>query len=357
MSRIKRALALLSALLLLLPSLSLAEEESLYTGAAVEYETDTAEYGLAEVTMLGNAELTYPREADIRYEGEVYSYFERFAVIKDGAVKKGDVIAVVRGTVSKADSERARLQLLRAEEEYERTVGQNEQALRDMTLQLQSANSEVEKEKARLSIEKQKLNSELYIVTAERSIKALKENYETLSSQGALIEIVSPADGIVKNTRDYSYGDTVYSGAVLATLYVTTDLLIRVSSRWGTPSYGTKVTVNLGSGANAKTLTGTVVAADNMLSSMDKTGKTYVRLDSDEKAEYGQSITVYYPLFSMNNVLLVNAKAVYSDGNKAYVYVLKDGTRQKKYVTVAFRNSVDAWILDGLTAGDVVTLH
>lgn len=357
MSRIKRFSAVLCALMLFLPCIARADDDDLYTGAVVKYETDTAEYGSVGMTMLGNAELTFPREANARYEGEVSASFERFSVIKDARVKKGDVIAVVRGMVSKADVERARLQLLRAQEDYERAAEANELLIQNMTIEMRATKNDTDKERARLLIEKQKLTSELYSLTALRTIKGLEENYDKLQKQDALIEILSPVDGVVKNTRDYSYGDTVSPSAVLATLYVTTDMLIQVNSRWGTPAYGVKVSIKLGTGGTARDLTGTVVAADNMLNSQDKTGKTYVRIDGGETAEYGQSLSLCFPLFAMDNVLLVDSKAVYSDGSKNYVYLLKDSARQKKYVTIAFSNSTDAWILDGLAAGDVVTLH
>ena len=357
MLRTKRRAAGLCALLLALAAVCAAAEGDLYTGGAVTYQTDTAEYGRIAMTMLGNVEIAYPREVNARYEGTATATFVRYAAIRGAEVKQGDVLAVVQGNVSQAEVEQARLALLRAREDYAEQTRLNDQALSDQQKALTNVTDEKERARAQLLLEQRRLSSEQYVLATERSLRQLEKAYEELSDDDREIEITAPVDGIVKTTPDYTVGDIVQPDTILATLYDTSEALLGITSRWGTPPYGASVWVQLGNGASATQHTGTVVGADNMLSSLDKTGGTYVRLDDGTQPKAGQQVTLYFDLFAMEHVLLIDQKALHSDGSKRYVYLLKDGVRQKQYVTVAFVNSTEAWILDGLAAGDVVTLQ
>lgn len=357
MLRSKRLSALaLTALLACSYSSGMAQGE-LYALDKVEYTTDTAKYGQIAMYMQGTTEIAYPRELNARYEGEATATFVRHTVIRGDQVKKGDVLALVTGNVSRAEVEKARLALVRAKEDYQQQLLANDRALSEQQKALHELNDPAQQKKQQLLLEKTKLSGEQYALTAQRSIMQLEKEYERLVKDDQQIQIVAAADGIIKNTSNYVLGDVIDPNTILVTLYDTADVLLRVTSRWGEPPYGSGVTVRLGNGSDMKEYRGMVVASDNMLSSIEKTGDTYVRLDSGASLVQGQQIQLSFPLFSMDHVLLIDRKGLYEDGGKDYVYLLKDGVRQKQYVTAAFATSTQAWILDGLSEGDVVTLQ
>ena len=56
----------------------------------------------------------------------------------------------------------------------------------------------------------------------------------------------------------------------------------------------------------------------------------------------------------LQDVLLVDWRAVDSENGKSYVYVLEDDMVQKRYVAPGLNNREKVWILDGLHEGQTV---
>ena len=107
------------------------------------------------------------------------------------------------------------------------------------------------------------------------------------------------------------------------------------------------------------TLTGKVVAADNVIPPWVYDGTVYgkyavVKPDVAGNLEgfEGEEARVSYEMYE--NAYVVDSGMLFKDNYGTYVYVVKDGERIRRYVTVTeFKNS-RACILDGLWEDETV---
>lgn len=74
----------------------------------------------------------------------------------------------------------------------------------------------------------------------------------------------------------------------------------------------------------------------------------------DEKFKLGMNGEADIVIEKKANALTVPFEAVKEDDEGTYVYVLKDGKPEKKYLKTGFSNDVDTEVLDGLLEGDSV---
>lgn len=80
------------------------------------------------------------------------------------------------------------------------------------------------------------------------------------------------------------------------------------------------------------------------------------RLCNDEFLDTGMSGTITIDLEQKQNVLCVPTQALHQSGEQYFVYVLEDGLRQMKYISVGLVGSEMAEITEGLEEGETVIL-
>ncbi|HEU0202242.1 MAG TPA: efflux transporter periplasmic adaptor subunit, partial [Burkholderiaceae bacterium] len=61
--------------------------------------------------------------------------------------------------------------------------------------------------------------------------------------------------------------------------------------------------------------------------------------------------------FAQNNAVIAPVSSLFRDGGAWSVFVPKDGRAVKRTVSVGGRTAVDAWIEDGLAAGEQVIVY
>ena len=119
--------------------------------------------------------------------------------------------------------------------------------------------------------------------------------------------------------------------------------------------YNAEVTVEAGKRNDRKTYEGRVVAAPSILPSSVPQGMALVELYGDIPVEALEGNLQYqFNVEELQDVLLVDWRAVDSENGKSYVYVLEDDMVQKRYVAPGLNNREKVWILDGLHEGQTV---
>ena len=305
------------------------------------------------------------------YEGEMVPYVEEIAFGTDGVleemqvtvgdtVKKGDVLAVL-------DVEDSREQAKKLEEEVSdiATQGEFNDKLADsdieiakLELQMMRERYATEQECRVKEIEIQQLMakksqsqqlSELEIREKNRLLEGL---YEILDNN----TITAPCDGRVLHVEVTQKGDAVQTGTpviyiadesrlTLKTDYVSEQVFSgadRVTAKIGEKEYSVSYVPYEGDDYFAMVLSGT-----------DLWTRFQVE-DTAGELEAGQfGVVMVYRIYH-EDVVKVPANAIYKDGSTNYVYVIEDGQRMRRDVTVGFMTDAHAEIKEGLVEGDTV---
>lgn len=82
----------------------------------------------------------------------------------------------------------------------------------------------------------------------------------------------------------------------------------------------------------------------------------YFQLDTEEIPEIGTDGKLNVELGRKEHVLCVLAEAVHQSDKGEFVYLVRDGVLEMRYVTVGLKGDVLAEIVDGLEAGDMIAL-
>lgn len=79
---------------------------------------------------------------------------------------------------------------------------------------------------------------------------------------------------------------------------------------------------------------------------------SYVALENEEDYEQLNSFGISVVEWSVENAILIPAKALYNEEKRRYVWLMEDGQMEKRYVTPGYNNGKEIWILQGVTSGD-----
>lgn len=360
MSRNKRALAILIALGLILPS-ALGESDSLISEEmireeTVNYRTAEAQSGIFEKTFSNGATQYYPYVYNLRFEQENVK-FDDYHVHLESEVKAGDVLATFTRNADEVELVSQRLALQNAVEAFEEGKKTRREAIQTRTEALSDIALADAREIESLRIRRAQVELEQYIYQQETAIAEMEQRLAELEEDLSVFELTAPVDGVVANTLYKREGDRVFPSEVLVSMYRDEGMMLRVENVAGSFRYGMKATVEVGPNKQRTTLTGRVVGSDLLVPEKQRSGYAYIALDPyDEEDVRWINPTVTVSTYTAQNVILIPRKAIRAENGKYYVTKLRDGAVQKRFINFAMQNVDEGWVLQGLEVGETVIL-
>lgn len=331
--------------------------EDLPAPEQANYETVEVEEGEYIRTAGGSLQLYYPITADLCWE-EGNARFREILVSKGQEVKEGDCLATFDIEESRTDREELSLSLTRKTEEAR--IGREDrlraiEEAREETEEKRKDLTEYELQIEMLKIQRLETEYEQFVYQSEWEIARLKERLEELEEVVADDALYAPFDGMIDSVASYNPGDLVTPDRVVVAMHATDKYYLVADDSSGKLRYNMEVTVEAGR-RNEKTMyQGRVVAAPAILPSSVRRGMALIELYEDVSPEdLKGSLQFQYNLEELQDVLLVDWKALDSEQGKSFVYVLEDDMVQKRYVVPGMNNREKAWILDGLSEGQTV---
>lgn len=313
------------------------------------YRTAVAEEGDLIKTSELSLEPTYYLGQTI-YCPESGLYFDGFSVSRGQLVKEGELIATFTRKGSEADLESAKLALQRAEEEYEKNVGELQ-----TEITVAQAKGSVYAELARLELEQYEYNQTVEIEKLRNAVAEAEHGFENEY-------IYAPFDCVVHSLGSFDKGAEVDYGKELAELKQADSLVLYSSTTAKNFLYNMDVTVEYGRRDERQTVTARVVANDAVLpDGVEGSGHTYFKLDADLTEDELNKPTASVTTVQAQNALLVPRGAVEVEDGRYYVSVLEGDMVKKRFVirgitggTVGESCTV---ILAGIKSGQTVILN
>ncbi len=328
-------------------------DENLLAPQQANYDTVQAEEGEYIKTAGGSLHIYYPVIAELSWE-EGNARFREMLVKKGQEVKKGDSLAAFDIEVSKAEQEELSLTLSRTIENME--IGKEERQT-----SIQEANKEMEGLKGhelrieQLRVEKVQAEYEQFVYQSEQEIARLRERLEELEAEIANDTLLAPFDGVIDNVANCNPGDLMSKDLILVSMHATDRFYLVADDPGGKLRYNAPISVEAGRRNDRVAYEGRVVAAPSILPSSVPRGEALIELSGDIPVEnLVGSLQYQFNTEELQDVLLVDWRAVDSEQGKNYVYVLEDDMVQKRYIVPGLNNREKVWILDGLQEGQTV---
>jgi len=367
MSRTNRILASVSALLLLVLVLSSALASYEYLIDPEDIVVEVANYHTTEVQKstfiksgTTSASEYYPIRYSLRYEG-ANARFVEFKVRRGAEVKKGDILAELRIDRDEVLLSQRQLTLARAKEDYAAGILSRQEAIEEKQKEINAATDLYEREKKRLEREKLLVSLEKYCYETENSIadheKALNELMESYAGQ----YVVAPVDGVISDTVYFRENQLVRNGTVMIQMYDPSYMLFEVKDENNNLRYNMEVTVTVGPGKNRYTGAGRVIACPFSLPGEPGSNRAYIRVekfDTDEVIKNYARPSVSYNAIELDNMYVVDKKAVTLFGGRHFVYKLSEnGMVSKRYVNHVGGTAVTGTLLlQGVSVGEKLIL-
>jgi len=212
-------------------------------------------------------------------------------------------------------------------------------------------------ELASLRIQLQQVQYEQYVYEANRQISLLKEQIAELEELAQNDTITAPYDGIVQSVAAYKEGELIDPDKPLVTVYATEQILL-ASKDTDKLRYHMPVKISYGINKNKPVMEGRVVSAPNILPSSVEQDYVLIAVEKEMDSEVlKRSISLEFEQQKLENVLMVDLKAVNKEDGKEFVYIQEDDMVKKRFVKTGMRNTEGVWILDGLTEGQHLILE
>lgn len=330
-------------------------EVELTAPAEANYQTATVELGDLVSSVTGKLTVAYLHKADLSLN-QSGARFKEALVKKKQEVKQGDILITFDTQVSEADLTELRLQRQRKWEEYlagkEKRLAAIEAAKAKAQL-LTSYDLQI----ANLEIEKLQAQYEQYIFQTTRSVYAIDDKIVALEEKANNNVLVAPFDGVIDSIVSFQTGDPVTSGKVLITMHATDTLLLQAKDAERLLRYNLPVTIGSGSKSSMKLYSGRVVAAPNILPVTISSDLVLVKFDEDiTEDQLSKYLSFEANNLVIQNVLTVPKRAITRENGQTFVYVLEDDIIQKKYVVTRSDSGANAWVQEGLSAGQTLII-
>lgn len=338
------------------PVIAPLEGENLISSDQANYKTTTADQTFFQKEGQGVTAAVYPVTKTVKWENGSARFKEAY-VANGKKVKAGDVLMTFEVNQHKADLENLRLQLSRKEKEVATNTATRKEAIQTAKANAVGLTSH-ELTIANLKIEKLQASYEQYLYQSNRELAQIKENIAELEEKAADDTIVAPFDGTIRSITVFNEGDLVNNGTVLYTIYSTDYVLLNVERNASMLRYNMDVVVETGRKNDRVTYSGKVVSTPTMLPNTISQSVAVIKLNipvSEEQLKAGSN-TFTCVSQNLQNVIMVDKKAIYSEEKSNFVYILEEDTLKKRYVIKGLSNSEKIWVLDGLTDGQVLVI-
>ena len=330
-------------------------EVALTAPAEANYQTVTAEMGELVSSVTGKFTVAYLRTVQLSLDQSGARFLEAF-VKKNQEVKQGDVLMTFDTQVSEADLTELRLQRQRKWEEYLAGKEKRLAAIEAAKAKAQHLTS-YDLHIANFEIEKLQAQYEQYVFQTTRSVYAIDDKIIALQEKADNNVLVAPFDGVIDSVISFQTGDPVTSGKVLITMHATDTLLLQAKDAENLLRYNMPVTIQSGSKTSMKLYSGRVVAAPNILPVTIFSDLVLVKFDEDiTEDKLSKYLSFEADDLVIQNVLTVPKRAVSRENGKTFVYVLEDDIIQKRYVVTRSDAGANAWVQEGLSAGQTLII-
>ena len=186
------------------------------------------------------------------------------------------------------------------------------------------------------------------------------EDEEGLSGR---IEITAQCDGRIAELTSLSEGESIQAGTKICRIMKPDSALIMVYAENAVFPTGGEVTIDRYQSDDD--LTGQVVyCSQDMVKAIYAEGEvlkadspqsryvTYIKpeegTDYSELKYYGINMTSW----KVKDAVLISPKALYSEQDRKFVWLKKDGQMVKQYVTVGYHDVDKVWIVQGISEGN-----
>lgn len=269
-------------------------------------------------------------------------------------VKQGDLLVTVE-PVTDEFIQKKEADIAKNQEEYNKAVQSYQNTIAN--LQQTVANSSgTQKHLHETELAKTNRQYEWYVQDGLRVQQELQQELERYRSYPEDLNIYAPYDGVIDTINNVPKGTELNNTRDLLTMHSEEKVLLGIS-KGGSLRYGQSVTVETGSGKNIKTYQGTVISADNIRGDYLKDGTAIVRIDAEVSADELGNVRVKASTKELHNVLVVKSYAVTENKDQSYVSVLEDDKIKKRHVVTGGTCGGYTWILQGLEAGQSVTIQ
>lgn len=312
-------------------------------------EVDVAVVQAEAVTLWGafSGRVEAPETVELR--PRVSGYVDQIGFEEGELVEAGDVLFVIdprpyqaRVEAAKAELDRARSQLALARSEASRS---------EQLWQRQAISRE--------EFEQRNASKTMNLAAVEAAAAALRSAQLDLQ----YTEVKAPISGRIGRAQ-VTRGNLASADTTLLSTLVSVDPLhVYFESDQHTAEgnpYGENVPVRIGlSGADDHPYQGHLDFIDNQYNARTGTLQYRAQVANPEGAlRPGQFVRVEMPVASNNAALLVDQKAVLTDQDRRYLYVLDEGNRaEQRFVETGRRSDGLLVITEGLAPGDRVVVN
>lgn len=337
-------------------------------GAAKQYETVTVRREDYQEEYSDTGELEYT-DIDTVYINEEDAVLDSIKVKKGQRIQKGDVLAVFHVETSDTKLAKQKLENQQARANYESGLSNLENSLSQAKKEMNLLESEAEKKVKKLEIKKQEKELEAY-KKGEKEILALEKEYAKLVRMQKPTKLLAKKGGVVTAVKGREYvGEEIDASTQLIEFRNNDKWMIKVKDPESKLRYNMDVSVRLG-----KTLKdyqyevkGKVITASDItgVEAMDESGENivYIEVSESAKKKYdfeNNNIYIHAVSFEVKNVLMVDAKAVYSESvgfaNKLYVYVLENGNLHKRFIVSSYSNEKEFLVEQGVKENQTLAI-
>lgn len=329
-------------------------ETELILPEEVNYTTVQAEKAEYIRNGQGGASLEHPVAVNLYCEING-ARMQEVLVSKGDKVAAGDTLVVFDLEQYETDLEELKLKVTRIRQELN-TESQK------MLQEIEVAKGETgwlsvnDAELASLRIEKQQVEYEQYVYQTNRQIRLLNEQIAELEELAQNDTLVAPYDGVIYSITSYKEGEKINLSKPVINMY-SEDTILLASDDTGKLRYNMPVTITTGAKNNQQVLEGRVVSAPNILPSTVEQDYVLIQVAPDVSGEvFQRGISYTCELEKLQDVLMVNSRAVEKEDGKSYVYVLEDDMVKKRYVKAGLSSTESTWILDGLSEEQTLIL-
>lgn len=306
------------------------------------------------------------KEDSVAYAFSQASYVENILVYPGQEVKQGDLIAKVN-----QDEYSKELQDMQATVTYLNRMNEIETALADISVsqsasrlnQAKLSYNQLEDKTPmdRVGIEEMERNHNMLVEQSaydlenrKLEIQRAKASYDAAYGKSGSRDLYAQEDGRVIFAKDYSVGNpTGYTNAneiVAVTTkegkhYISSEMPI-VTAREADELYALI-------GNKRYELTYEPYEEDEMkrASTTGTTLKTRFSCEEDIAGLVGEAVTVYAVSNLKKNVMYVSPDSVFTENHVSFVYLLKDGSKEKREVEIGTRTKNAVEIISGLEEG------
>lgn len=280
-------------------------------------------------------------------------------------VKEGDTIAVLDLYSHESELTEQTYRLETADREYDDAIealNKQKTILTGRIYELQDQN-DTSGQIGLLQLQISYMDTLIAQMNARRNYEKelIKDNIDHLNEEAALKTVKAGSSGTVSSITGTGVGKSIAQSSTICIIQGKEGQALRIEDE-GKLKYNMKVEITGSLNGEEVTLTGRVVAADNIVpvwvyntAAYDGFAVVKPDTDCDLSGFVGKEAKAESRVYE--NAYVVSQGMVFKDNYGSYVYCIKDGERIKQYVTITgFRNN-QACVLQGIGEDENVLRH